>query len=56
MANTCDHISPLWESWEDFIAGPFQSLCGPCHREKTECDDMPKLLKADKLKLEVADD
>ena len=51
-ANTCDHIDPTWESWQDFCRGPFQSLCGPCHKEKTE-DDLPKLRKASKLKQEV---
>ena len=54
-ANTCDHISPLWETWEEFIKGPYQSLCGPCHKEKTETVDLPKLIKADRLKLEVWD-
>ena len=55
-ANTCDHIDPTWESWEDFIKGPFQSLCPECHKDKTEFEDMPKLRKQDKLKVEVWDD
>ena len=54
-ANTCDHIDPTWETWEEFIKGPFQSLCGLCHKEKTETVDLPKLKKADKLRLEVWD-
>ena len=53
VATDCDHVDPSWESWLEFLAGPFQSLCGPCHRDKTELEDMPKLRKAEKLKLEV---
>ena len=53
VATVCDHIDPTWESWQDFIAGPFQSLCESCHREKTEVVDLPKLKKQAMLKLEV---
>ena len=49
-ANTCDHIDPLWETWNEFIRGPFQSLCSQCHNDKT-LDDIPKLKKKEKLKL-----
>ena len=54
-ANTCDHIDPTWETWEEFTKGPFQSLCGPCHREKTGFEDLPKLMKAERTKLIVWD-
>ena len=54
-ANTCDHINPLWESWEDFVKGPFQSLCSGCHKEKTSLEDLPKLIKAERCTIRVAD-
>ena len=52
VANTCDHIDPTWESWNQFISGPFQSLCGACHREKSY-EDLSKIKKHNMLKLEV---
>ena len=52
VANTCDHIDPTWETWEEFIKGPFQSLCETCHNEKSK-EDLSKLIKKDRLKLEV---
>ena len=30
-ATVCDHINPDKSTWEKFHAGPFQSLCKPCH-------------------------
>ena len=53
-ANTCDHIDPTWETLEEFIKGPFQSLCDSCHRDKT-ADDLSKLIKAERTKLIVWD-
>ena len=53
VANTCDHISPLWETWNEFISGPFQSLCEKCHKEKTETEDVPKLVRRERLKMRV---
>ena len=55
VATDCDHISPEWDTWEEFIAGPFQSLCGPCHKDKTMDEDLPKLLKKEKTTIEVWD-
>ena len=52
VANTCDHIDPTWETWEEFIKGPFQSLCETCHREKSY-EDVSKLIKKERLKIEV---
>ena len=52
VATVCDHINPLWESWKEFIAGPFQSLCKECHKHKTH-DDLSKLKKQDMLRIEV---
>lgn len=31
IANVCDHIEPHREDEAKFWAGPFQSLCAPCH-------------------------
>ena len=35
VANTVDHINHKWETWEDFLKGPFQPLCGKHHNLKT---------------------
>ena len=48
-ANTCDHIDPTWETWNEFIKGPFQSLCKPCHDDKT-IEDISKMIRKEKLK------
>ena len=53
-ATVCDHIDPLWESWDEFIAGPFQSLCRQCHSIKSAFD-IPKVKKAERCKLRVRD-
>ena len=53
MATTVDHISPIWDSWHEFTKGPFQSLCADCHRQKSQYVDVPKLQKAEKLKVET---
>ena len=50
VATVADHIDPTWETWNEFIRWPFQSLCRDCHDAKTRDDDIPKLLKRDKLK------
>lgn len=50
VAEVCDHIDPTWETFQDFIKGPFQSLCKPCHADKTACDDIPKMIKKERLK------
>ena len=55
VANTADHIDPLWESWNEFISGPFQSLCQKCHKEKTECEDLPKLIRKEKFEIRGED-
>ena len=57
VATVCDHIEPLkWDdkskAWELFIKGPFQSLCKQCHDDKTYLSDIPKLKRAQKLKLD----
>ena len=31
VATVCDHVEPHRGNVERFWAGPFQSLCGPCH-------------------------
>ena len=43
-----DHIDCQWESWPEFCAGPFQSLCQECHRTKTFQEDLPALLRKQK--------
>ena len=53
VATVCDHISPLWTDWQGFIKGPFQSLCKKCHETKSIESDLPRLRRADKLKMEV---
>ena len=54
QATVCDHLDPSWETWAEFCAGPFQSLCYDCHKEKTYFD-LRKLRKAEKTKLEIID-
>ena len=55
VATVCDHIDPGWESWFDFVTGPFQSLCEPCHRLKIGFYDIPEMIKKQKTRLEVKD-
>ena len=59
-AVVCDHIEPLkWDdkdkAWDLFIKGPFQSLCKQCHDDKTALIDVPKLIKAERTKIEFFD-
>ena len=46
-AEVCDHIVCTYRTWEEFIKGPFQSLCKQCHDEKSFMFDIPKM---DRLK------
>ena len=55
LANTVDHISPLWNTFSEFLAGPFQSLCKACHLEKTKTEDMIVKRRETMLKVESAD-
>lgn len=49
-ARCADHIS-AWETKEEFLNNPLQSLCFSCHREKTIAEDVPELLRREKLKM-----
>ena len=51
VANTFDHIDPTWDTWREFIKGPFQSLCRQCHEEKTFMWDIPLNLKNKKTQI-----
>ena len=53
-ATVCDHINPDWDSWEDFVKGPFQSLCRICHDEKTYLD-LEIMRKKERTKLDLRD-
>ena len=44
-ATLVDHENPDWEGWKEFLSGPFNSLCRPCHQLKTGFVDVPKLIK-----------
>lgn len=35
LAEEVDHIKPLWEGGEEYDRDNLQSLCSPCHIEKT---------------------
>ena len=52
VATVCDHIDPCWDTFQEFLKGPFQSLCKQCHKHKTQ-DDLSKLKKKDMLRMEV---
>ena len=54
VATVCDHINPVWESWQDFCRGPFQSLCRQCHSIKTAFD-IPLVKKSERCKMRVKD-
>ena len=38
-ASHCDHVEPHKGDQVKFWAGPFQSLCAPCHSSKTSAED-----------------
>jgi 5-methylcytosine-specific restriction endonuclease McrA len=45
LATVCDHITPHRGDLESFWAGPFQSLCKPCHdgdKQRIERGGKPK--------------
>lgn len=45
LATICDHIEPHKGDIEKFWAGPFQSLCKPCHdsdKQRIEKGGKPK--------------
>ena len=52
VATVVDHIKP-WETWKDFVKGPFQSLCRQCHDDKTWFSDIPEMIKKEKTKITV---
>ena len=47
-----DHIDPTWTDWRGFLTGKTQVLCKPCDDAKRKNEDIPKLIKADKMRLE----
>ena len=51
VAKVCDHIDPTWETWTEFLRGPFQSLCRACHDEKTQTKDSMLLSRKAKFKI-----
>jgi len=53
VAVVCDHVIP-WKSLSEFKHGPFQSLCKPCHDEKSR-DDIAVLLREQKTKIIMED-
>ena len=52
LATVVDHIKP-WKTWEEFVKGPFQSLCRACHDQKTWFSDVPEMIKKEKTKIKV---
>ena len=55
VSTICDHIDPTWETWDDFIRGPFQSLCLECDKFKRSIIDYPLMRKKERTKMEVID-
>ena len=55
LATAVDHEKPDWETLKEFIAGPFNSLCGPeaynCHALKTGFTDIPEMIKKEKTQI-----
>lgn len=51
-ATVCDHADCMWPpTLEGFTKGPFNSLCHMCHGIKTKEVDLPRMRRAEKLKL-----
>ena len=50
VAKVADHDNPIWEGKKG-LTKKLNSLCLDCHREKTICEDIPKLKVAEKTKL-----
>ena len=38
LATEVDHIKPLWEGGQEYDRNNLQSLCSPCHIEKTSAE------------------
>ena len=55
IASVCDHVNAEWQSFSEFVAGPFQSLCAVCHQEKTFNEDVPQRIKKQRCSMEVKD-
>ena len=55
IASVCDHVNAEWQSFSEFVAGPFQSLCAICHQDKTFGEDIPQRIKKQRCKMEVKD-
>ena len=53
LATVCDHFKG-WNTYKEFVKGPFLSLCHACHNEKTIAD-LRKMRKKEKTTLEVLD-
>ena len=51
VATVADHISPIWDNFDGFLAGELQSLCASCHRQKTAFQDIKSLLKQKKTQI-----
>jgi len=54
LATICDHAKP-WNTWEEFVKGPFVSSCHSCHNKKTFLYDVPQLIKEERTKLKAID-
>ena len=53
VASVCDHISNEWTNFHEFLTFELQSLCSPCHIQKTAFYDLPKVFKAKKTKIKT---
>lgn len=40
LATEVNHVVPHRGDWQKFIAGPFESLCKPCHSGPAQRDDL----------------
>ena len=49
-AELTDHDNPVW-SGRGILTSKLNALCKECHRDKTICEDLPKLQMAEKTAL-----
>ena len=47
LATQVDHVHG-WNDWDEFLKGPFESLCRDCHNRKTWMYDVPGMIKKEK--------
>lgn len=50
LGSVCDHLHPEWETFKEFLKGPFQTLCKQCHSDKSVFD-VQRMVKKEKTRV-----